>query len=132
MEELHVQTGCRQPGQLRDSVALLEDEHELLPGVVDAVELLEAERERRGLLAAGEEHLGLDVVRAAELVPLPESQLPALAGCDPFLDHGRVIDRRRVDLDLDRRVGPLGGRVAWLHDEMCHARRVPAARRRQT
>src|SRR5581483_5447636 len=94
---------------------------------VGADELVEPEGQGRRLLAPDEQQPRLDVVRAAELVPLAEDQLPALPGRDPVLEDGGVRGEVLVDLDLDRRVRPFRGRLAWLNEQVCHGCRVPPA-----
>src|SRR5215212_5402328 len=70
VEELDVEAVARQPRELGDPVALLEAQDELVARVDRVVELIEPELQRRGLLALGEDHPRLDVVRAAEVVAL--------------------------------------------------------------
>ncbi len=132
MEELHVQPGRPEAGQPGDPVPLVEAENELLSGVVDRVELVEAERERRGLLAGDEEDLALDVVGAPEVVTLPEGRGPGLPRLGPVLDDCLMLPVGLVDLDLDRRVSPLRGRVSGLHPERRHTGALPPARARKT
>src|SRR5919108_2150897 len=67
VEELHVQPVRSQTGELRDALALLELQDELRPDVVDGIELVEAEGERRRLLPRHEQNPSLDVVHAAEV-----------------------------------------------------------------
>jgi hypothetical protein len=74
VEQLHVQAVARQARELCDPVALLEDEHELGDRVVDPVELVEAEQERRGRLARDEEDLALDVVCPVEVPRVPDRE----------------------------------------------------------
>src|SRR5205823_1545970 len=70
VEELDVEPVRRQAGGLGDSVALLEDQQELVRvHLVRAVELLEPEAERRALLAGGEEELALHVVGRSKSWP---------------------------------------------------------------
>jgi hypothetical protein len=90
------------------------------------VELIQLEAQRGSLLARGEEELRLDVVRAAELVALPQGEVPRLARRDPALDRGREDRQRLVDLNLDRRAGAFGRRGAGLDVEAGHGARVPA------
>jgi hypothetical protein len=132
VEELDVETGRGQAGRLRDPVPLLETEHELLAEIVRRVELVEAERERRRLLARGEEDAALDVVRTAEVVTLAQRKRPALARSRPVLDRGRVDRDRLVDVDLDGRIGPLFRRVPGLSLDGWHEPAVPADPARQT
>src|SRR6266545_3750790 len=100
-------------GDLCDPVALLEGEEQLLAGVLDGVELIQPEGDRRRLLAIHEEQARLDVVRAAELVAFAELELPILARRDPVLKRRDMDAERFVDIDLDRRVGALRGRRPW-------------------
>src|SRR5207244_3052342 len=71
VEQFDVETVGRAGRELRDPVTLFEDQHELLSRVVDSIDLLEPELERRGLLPFDKHHARLDVVRAAELVAFP-------------------------------------------------------------
>src|SRR5205823_3591463 len=120
VEELHVQPVRRQARELRDPYPLLEDEHELLALVVDRVELVEAEPQRRRLLAVREQQLGLDVVRPVELGALAERQLPGLARRDPILDSRGVNGQGLLDHNIDSRVIPLGRRRPWQDFEDRH------------
>src|SRR5215210_8336276 len=127
VKELDVEPVRGQARGLGDAVLLLEDEQELARvELVGAVELLEPEAERRGLLARDEEQLGLDVVGAAELVPFAQDELPALPRRDPVLDRCREHAQRLVDLDLEGCVGTLGRRGAGLDLKGGHGGRVPA------
>jgi hypothetical protein len=113
-------------GDLRDPVALLEAEEQLLAGVVHGVELIDPEQHRRRLVAGDEQQSHFDVVRAAELVAFAELELPVLARRDPVLE-GRDVDAERlVDLDVDRRVGPLRRCRAWLDGQSGDVSAVPA------
>src|SRR5439155_21304990 len=87
VEELDVEPVRGQPGDLGNSVTLLEAQEQLLPRVVRSLELLEPEAERRGLRSLGEEQAGLDVVGAAELVALAKLELPFAPS------HGPVLER---------------------------------------
>ena len=82
----------------------------LLHVVLDGVELIEPERQRRSLLSDYEQQDRLDVVRPVEVGALAEGQLPWLARRDPILDSRGVHRQRLVDLDLDGRVVALCGR----------------------
>src|SRR5205823_3529850 len=104
VEELHVQPVGGQPSEPGNSVLLLEAEHELLAGVLDRVELVEPECERRRLLTGDEENLALDVVRAPEVVALTEYELPLLPHGGPVLDDRGMRAEPFLDPDLDRDV----------------------------
>src|SRR5438876_416402 len=120
--QLHCEACCRAAGELGHSVALLEPKHELLARVVDPIELIEPEQERRRLLTRDEEEPRLDVVRAPELMSLPPLELPALPVRGPVLEGGRVVDRRLVDSDHDRCIRPLFRSDARLDGERGHRR----------
>ena len=126
MEQLDVEPGRAETRGLGDPVALLEDEQELVHvDLVRAVDLVEAETERGGLLARCKQELRFDVVGPAELVALAQDQLSTLARGRPVLDRAHEDGQRLVDLDLDRRVGALGGRGAGLNLKRRHSGRVP-------
>ena len=99
VEELGLKRVLVEPGELRDPVALLEAQHELLWGVVSGLELIEAEEEAGSLLAEGEPELGLDVVSPIELRALPQHELPTLARRRPILESRR--EDRKVFVDVD-------------------------------
>src|SRR6266498_807362 len=124
--QLDVEAVCTADRELRDPVALLEAQHELLAGVISRVELVEAEDERRRLLAGGEQQARLDVVRAPEVLRFAQLELPILARRDPILERRRVDAERVVDLDLDRSVRPLLGRLTRVNVDRWHGRAVPA------
>src|SRR5213078_965131 len=87
VEQLDVETVRRAGRELCDSVALLEDQHELLPRVVRSIELLEPELDRRRLLSLDEHQSRLDVVRTAELVAFAELEPPVLTRLGPFFER---------------------------------------------
>src|SRR5712691_5496569 len=130
--KLDVEPVLGQLSRLRDPVLLLEGEEQRVAEVLDRVQLIEAEEERRGLLAGGEEEFSFDVVRAAELVAFPQGELPVLARRDPLLDRGGMSADGFVDLDLERGVRPLRGGGPRLYLESWHARPVPGPEWRQT
>ena len=115
--------------ELGDPVLLLEAQDELAAGVGGLVQLLEPERERRRLRPFDEEELRLDVVRLAELVPLPESELPGLSRRDPVLDDLGELSEPLLDLDLELHLGPLGRGRPRLDVQVDHAHSFPAPRR---
>jgi hypothetical protein len=108
--ELDVDPVLARRHELRDPVVLLEDHHELAADIVAAVELIEPERHRAGVVASDEQQACLDVVRAAEVVTLVERELPVLTGRRPLLDRLREDRERLVDLDVERAVVALLGR----------------------
>src|SRR5205823_2126798 len=120
VEQFDVETVGRAGRELRDPVTLFEDQHELLSRVVDSIDLLEPELERRRLLPFDKHHARLYVVRAAELVAFPELELPVLAGPDPVFECRDVDAQRVVDFDVDGRVRPVAGCVAWLNRDRGH------------
>jgi len=86
VEELDIEPVRGQPPNLCDPVPLLEDQDELLAVVLDGLELIEPEADRRRLLADREQQDGLDVVRPVEVVALAKGQLPRQARRDPVLE----------------------------------------------
>jgi hypothetical protein len=72
VEQLDFEAVRGRPGHLGDPVLLLEPDHQRAQQVVDHVDLVEAEAQRRGLLAGDEEQPALDVVPAPEVVTLVE------------------------------------------------------------
>ena len=81
-----------------------------------------AEGERRSVLAAYEEKPPLDVVRAVEVRPLAERELPALARRGPVLDRRGENGEIRVDLDGDERIRSLSRRRPRSHLQHGHER----------
>ncbi len=116
----------RRPG---DSVPFVERQPEILLELLDRLELIEPEGERADVVAADEEQPRLDVARAAEVVTLPEDDLPLLLACRPLLEL--VGEERELlgDLDLHSGVGALAGSLAGLDAEARHGSRVPGAAR---
>jgi hypothetical protein len=100
VEELDVQPVLVESSELRDPVALLEAQHELLRRVVGSLELVESEEEAGGLLAEGELELGFDVVAPIELRSLPQHELPARPWRHPVLEGRREDSEVLVDVDV--------------------------------
>ena len=132
VEELDVEPVRGQPGDLGDSVTLLEAQEQLLPRVVRSLELLEPEAERRGLRSLGEEQAGLDVVGAAELVALAKLELRLAPSHGPVLERCRENGQILVGLDLDPVVVTFRGRLARRHLQGRRPRAFPVGAARKT
>ena len=108
------------------------EHNELARDVVGRLDLVEAERDGRRLVARDVEEPRFDVVRAAALVTLVEDEVPVLARRRPVLERGGEDGEALVDLHLDARVGALGRGRARLDAHGCHVLPVPCVHRRQT
>ena len=130
--QLDVDPGRRATSERADPVALLEAKDERVHRVVGAVELVEAEGERRGLLAGHEEQSAFDVVRSAEVVTLLERELPVDSRLGPLFDHIGEQGERFVHVDRHWCVGPFLGRPPGVHFERRHDASLPRAGTPQT